>query len=298
MQPVTAAEADAEQRLSARRCGGFFTSLVPGLPQICNNKTTEALVITTLAMGELGAAVGVGQRADDGYAHPGSVVPLIALQDAWVYSLGDSWRDTHLANHELYAPPDSLLDLVEAPFNLEVLKKTEVWLGTLAFLAAGVAVSAIVDESLDSSRVGDDANVFGETLEPAVGYPAAGAIGVGLFAHVAIAEEMLFRGILQSSIARRSGQTEGWIWASAIFGVTHSLNVLALPDDERTEYLLIGVPFITAGGFLLGWVYKHNDYSLAPPTAIHFWYDLLLSATFFALDPTNSIISAKVTLPM
>ena len=298
MQPSSPAEDDAEQRLSHAHCGGILSALVPGLPQICNHKAAEGLVLATLGAGELGAVIAVGQRADEGFGHAGSVVSLIALQDTWVYSVGDGVRDTHLANHSLYTPPDSMLDLVSAPFNLEVLKRTEVWLGALAFLAAGVGVSALVDESLDTSRVGDDANIFGESIQHAVGQPVAGATGVGLFTHVALAEEMLFRGVLQSAIARKSGETEGWVWASVVFGLTHSLNVLALPDDERTEYLLVGVPFITAGGFLLGWVYKHNEYSLAPPVAIHFWYDLLLSATFFALDPTDSIISARITLPL
>jgi hypothetical protein len=30
---------------------------------------------------------------------------------------------------------------------------------------------------------------------------------------------------------------------------------------------------------------------------VHFWYDLLLSATFFAVDPQSSPLSAKVTVP-
>ena len=119
----------------------------------------------------------------------------------------------------------------------------------------------------------------------------------GLFEHVAIAEEALFRGLAQSSFARSGGETRGWVIASLLFGAAHSFNAFTLEGSERTDYLKYAVPYITVVGSYLGLSYRWNDYSLAPPVAIHFWYDFLLTATFFAMDPQRSPISARVTIP-
>ena len=51
--------------------------------------------------------------------------------------------------------------------------------------------------------------LFGTQLHDPVGYPLAGGIGVALFEHVAVAEEMAFRGVLQSGWARTMGETRG-----------------------------------------------------------------------------------------
>jgi len=185
---------------------------------------------------------------------------------------------------------------VWAPFNWNVLKKTDVWAGTLGMLVLGVGVSLLVDEDA-AGNWGDDANVFGRDMDPELGYPLAALSFGGLFEHVAIAEETIFRGLLQSEFARRSGETRGWVIGSLVFGAAHALNVLALDAEDRREYLLYGLPFITSVGSYMGLSYRWNDYSLAPPVAIHFWYDFLLSATFFAMDPQRSPISAKVAIP-
>ena len=98
-------------------------------------------------------------------------------------------------------------------------------------------------------------------------------------------------------MARETDETSGWLGASLVFGVAHAPHSLALPAHQRERYLLIGVPAITMLGSFLGLSYRRHDYSLAPPVAIHFWYDLLLSATFFALDPGDNPLSAGITLP-
>ncbi|MBR9989929.1 MAG: CPBP family intramembrane metalloprotease, partial [Gemmatimonadetes bacterium] len=96
-------------------------------------------------------------------------------------------------------------------------------------------------------------------MDPELGYPLALATGVGLFQHVAIAEEIAFRGALQSGIARQSGETQGLIWSSVIFGLAHAPNALVLPAEDRARYLLVGIPFLTAAGGFLGWVYQRAD---------------------------------------
>jgi membrane protease YdiL (CAAX protease family) len=196
-----------------------------------------------------------------------------------------------------YVPEDTLGELALAPFNTRVLGETDVWLGTLLATALGVTLSLSVDESFDADDAGEDPNLFGRTFDAPIGYPLGAGVGVALFEHVAIGEEAAFRGLLQSQMARESDETSGWLGASLVFGVAHAPNALVLPQEQRTRYLLIAVPAITVLGGFLGLSYRWHEYSLAAPVAIHFWYDFLLSATFFALDPADNPLSASVSVP-
>ena len=299
-EPPSSRELDSEQRVSAASCGPALGLAFPGLAQFCLDKPVEGAVLSGLAAAELGTAVGVAVHRDeglDGLSHPAAAVPLIGLQNLWIYGYADALFDEQRAARMRYVPEDSLGELALAPFNARVLSQTDVWLGTLLATGAGVGLSFLVDESIDSGRAGEDPNLFGRRFSAPVGYPLAAGVGVGLFEHVAIGEEAAFRGLLQSHMARETDETRGWLGASVVFGVAHAPNALALEASQRERYLVLAVPYITLVGGYLGLVYRRHDYALAPPVAIHFWYDLLLSAVFFALDPTDSPISAGVTLP-
>jgi membrane protease YdiL (CAAX protease family) len=295
--PPSARELDAAERIAASPCSVGLHWLFPGIAQACLGRPYDAAVLATLGASELATGIAVGIANHQGLDHPGAALPLVAVQDLWIYSAYDADIELDRASRKLYAPQDTLGELAIAPFNLRVLSQTDVWAGILGVTALGIGVSLLVDESFDTTHAGERPNLFGRTFSRPIGYPVAGAVGIGLFEHVAIAEETVFRGDIQSSLARSTGETSAWLWGSAIFGGFHALNALFLPSDQRLEYLAIGVPFITLIGTWFGASYRHHGYSLAPSVAEHFWYDLLESTFFFALDPQHSPLSAGVTIP-
>lgn len=297
-EPRAVEEEEARIDLDHAACNPSLGFLFPGVGQLCMRQTDRGAVMASLAAAEIGGAVAVGV-ANDTADHPGVALPLAAVQDLWVYAASDVLIRRQLAGGELYAPRDTTTDLVAAPLNLEVMKRPAVWAGLALTLAVGLAASiAIADEEdFDPDRAGQDPDLFGETVDASVGYPLGFAAGAGFFAHVAIAEEALFRGYIQSTMARVRGETAGWIGASLLFGAAHIPNAFLLPEEDRAAYLLYGLPIITAAGFYMGWLYRESDYSLAPSTAVHFWYDLLLSSTLFVLDPENSLFSARIAVP-
>src|SRR5205085_8407183 len=120
-----------------------------------------------------------------------------------------------------YVPQEDLADLLAAPFDPHVLARPAVFAGIAGTLAAGLLVSRIVDGPLNTEGFGQEPVLFGAQLHDAVGYPLAGAMGIALFSQVAAAEEMAFRGVLQSGLARSSGETAGWAYASLAFGLLH-----------------------------------------------------------------------------
>jgi membrane protease YdiL (CAAX protease family) len=298
IEPLSAEEIDARVTVANASCSPQLGLLFPGLAQLCLGKPGRGAVLASLAAVELGTAIAVGVETED-IDHPGVSLPLAAAQDLWLVGLADALVTRDLARAELYAPRDSAADLLAAPFNLEVMKRPLVWGGLALTLAAGLGVSlALADEDeIDPDRAGDDPNLFGRTVDARYGYPLGFAAGAALFTHVALAEEGLFRGYLQSSLARTRGENAGWVGASLLFGAAHIPNALLLPADDRIDYLLYGVPVITAAGFAMGWLYRDSGYSLAPPVALHFWYDLLLTGALFVIDPQNSIFSANVAVP-
>jgi membrane protease YdiL (CAAX protease family) len=263
-------------------------------------KPVEGAALSSLAAAELGTIVAVGVIRDDGFEglkHPAAGVPAIGLQNLWLYSYADAVFERQRAYQLRYVPMDTLGELAIAPFHPKVLGQLDVWLGILATVPAGIGASLLIDASLDTGDAGGDPNLFGRTFDSSVGYPLAGAVGVGLFSHVAIGEESVFRGLIQSQMARETSEVSGWLAASMVFGAAHAPNVLVVPSEERMRYLVAGVPFLTLVGGYFGLSYRWHDYSLAAPVALHFWYDLLLSAVFFTLDPQDSPISARVAVP-
>jgi membrane protease YdiL (CAAX protease family) len=300
LEPTFERERKSFERVEKRRSCAEIGLLFPGVSQFCLGKGAEGAVLSGLALAELGTIVAVAVTRDDGIEglkHPGAGVPAIGLQNLWLYSYADAVFERQRAYQLRFVPMDTLGELAIAPFHPQVLGELDVWLGILATVPAGIGASLLIDGGLDAEDAGGDPNLFGRTFDSSVGYPLAGAVGVGLFSHVAIGEEAVFRGLIQSQMARETSETTGWLGASFVFGAAHAPNVLVVPSEQRARYLLFGVPFLTLVGGYFGLSYRWHDYSLSAPVALHFWYDVFLSAFFFTLDPKNSPISARVAVP-
>jgi len=283
-EPPSAREVESAERVAACPAGpGLF---VPGLLQSCRGRTGEGKLLTAMALAELG--VGIGSTVANGPGSNATGVPFFALADLFTLSVMDLSLENQRALRLSYVPQESVGELARAPFSGEVLSRPAVWAGIAGSLAAGILVSALVDGGVDTHNAGKRPILFGHEVNSALGYPAAAAIGVVLFEHVALAEEMAFRGVLQSGMARSYGETPAWVTASIVFGLAHASNIVFLDRSQRLTYLAVGVPFITLLGSYLGLAYRWSGYSLAPSVAIHFWYDLLLETAAFVADPKNS----------
>jgi membrane protease YdiL (CAAX protease family) len=289
-EPPSARELQAQRRLREARCDLAWRWLYPGVGHVCLGRGDEGGAIMALATAELGATLLVARR--EGIEHPGATLPLVALQDLWVYGVIEPALEVDRAAGRRYVPQDSLPELLAAPFNPSVLKRPMVWGG---LLATTLVVGAVV---WSANRVHVDPNLFGKSVAPELGYPLGGATFATLFSHVAVAEETLFRGFAQSGLARWCGEGCGWAAGSVLFGLAHVPNALTYEtSQERRDYLLYAVPVITAVGGYLGGTYWRYRYSLAPPVALHFWYDFLLSTAAFIVQPDQSVLAARVQLP-
>lgn len=287
-------EKRAEERDRTRRCSPTWGLAFPGAGHFCLRQPEAAGVLAGLGAAELGLAVGSVNAW--GFDDNRTVLAFVALQNTYVVGIVDPLLERQRGRRALYAPQDTLEEMLLAPFNPEVLSRTDVWLGILVTAATQSLVLAL-DGSFADTR-GRDVNVLGAELRPRWGYPAAALALGATFEHVAIGEEILFRGLVQSSFARRYGELGGFLAGTAIFGAAHIPNAFLLdsPQDRR-DYLRLAVPVITGVGAYFGASYVWNDYSLAAPIALHFWYDLIVGLSTMVADPDNGFVSARITVP-
>lgn len=265
------------------------------MPQLCRGDVQSGTTLAVLGAAELGTAIAAG--ATNGFDSSSAGVPLLAFADLITLSAMDAALEAQRAKRLLYVPQETLGEMALAPFSGEVLRRPEVWGGIAGTVALGLLFSELAEGGLSTRGFGKRPVLFGREWNSAVGYPLASAIGIGLFEHVAVAEESAFRGLLQSGLSRRYGETRGLVYGSLAFGLIHASNALFLAPEDRLRYLAFGVPFITLLGSYLGLVYQRDGYTLGPGIAVHFWYDFLIEATAFVLDPKNSPLALRAQVP-
>lgn len=293
--PPTERELESRERILGRSCSPRLGLLFPGLGQLCTGRNTEGALLAGLGVAELGAFVGAGLK--QGFGSTASLVPLLVFGDLLTASALDSGLEVQRAAGLLYVPQESLGELARAPFSGEVLARPEVFAGIAGTVVLSLLYGRLVDGPYSTQSFRQRPRLFGADVNSALGYPVALGLGAGIFEHVALAEEMAFRGVLQSGLSRRYGEESGLFASSLVFGLAHSSNILFLDNGhDRLHYLLFDVPFITLLGGYLGTLYRGSGYSLAPSVAVHFWYDFLVSAFGFVLDPKGSPLAFSTAM--
>jgi membrane protease YdiL (CAAX protease family) len=236
-----------------------LSSLFPGFGHLYlgDVKTAGALI------GSAGAGVGA---AFLGYRNEQILgTSLLTVSAVYSYGIYAAYRDARkingTASYTYQMPTDSFADLALAPFRLSVLKKPEVWgafLGVLT-IAAGTAYFAYPGEAHAALSIRT------ELLAPLAAFP------------VAIGEESLFRGYLQSQLTELMNPWAGIALSSLAFGAAHIPNAQLLDKEERWRYYSFSIPLITAIGAYFGWM-THKNHSLKESVALHTWYDFTLFA--------------------
>lgn len=250
-----------------------------------------------------------GQESEGAFKISGTL--LTGWQNLKFYSAFDAFRDSRRARlpkeGEIEVTSESLASLSLAPVTGRVIKSRWVWLGVP--LALGVATSSIVlladdvGASVGSLRLGLNAPfsrgasqlTAGEFLfEEAIVFATVDAVAVG--------EEALFRGVIQTSLEERLGRWGGWAAGSLIFGGVHVVNFIQRDSEGAfvgiDPIAKVALPAITFTGSLMGLAYMKTDHKLATSVAMHFWYDaVLFSLSALSGAASDSPAMLRVSLP-
>jgi len=283
------AAASAKPAPEKRVMPALLWSLLPGGGEFYLGNTGAGVSYAALTATFLVAGAEVQRRNDELGIKDEVNVPELIGEKVWEYSIFSTYRDAMAAQgvdlraaHLDDTPTSTLLT---APFNPDYAFRWPV----IAAAVLGAADGAITsrDHQLRGIRDVDTAHMFGSTFnrDQASALYAVSDFGVSLGA--AAAEEGLFRGILQTELQGRWGQTGG-LWAAAgTFGAAH----IVAPDGSFNPG---GVLFASAAGAGLGWLYNHDDNRLGTPIAAHFWYDFMVFAASWVVQPDNNGFGFKV----
>lgn len=278
MPTLAAAEPSAVRQMTP----ALLWSLLPGGGHFYLGNTGTGLTYATLTGAFMLTGVEVQRRNDELDRDDELNVPAIVGEKIWEYSIFTTFREAaKQADVDLRAegfddtPTASLL---LAPFNPDQFLRLPVWGAALL----GVAGAALAHDD-EGGRLNDvtRARMLGSDFDrdDATALYAASALTVSLGAGAA--EEGLFRGVLQPILQDRWGAPAG-LWAtSGIFGAAHLVG-----GDGGLN--VGGALFATGAGAYLGWLYNRDGNRLAGPIAAHFWYDFMLFATAWALDPDDT----------
>ncbi len=289
--PATPRELDADARLSDRACPRELADLPIGLGRLCARRPAEGVAL----LGLLGADTAV---AAAGFEAPYGKLGMIGVQNVVFASASLDALDGWLRHERPYTAPETLGELVAAPFRPVVLKRPGVWITTTLWTGAAVTTVVLVEQAYGSPDPGGGSpNLFGWSAPPALGYPLGTAALGATYLHVAVGEELLFRGVVQSALSRALGPTPGLIVASLVFTGMHVTNWLFVDEELQTVALILGPTFVGTGALVTGGLYQGYGYRLSHSIAAHFWYDFALSMTSFVLYPETSTLSARISLP-
>jgi membrane protease YdiL (CAAX protease family) len=261
--------------------------------------TTAALLGTGIALLSEGGSPEIDDFATDSN-DPIGLLLLSGGQNVWFTAIFDAYRDARLArgNHgyDLPITSETLGDLASAPFRPRVLASPWVWAGVPLAVAAGIGLLSLVeDDEVSATRTlfdGGGVNFLGRRFSTGAGFALGELYYGGLFVPVAVGEEALFRGTLQSALSESLGVWGGWATASLLFGAAHIGNFSQPGTDLTTA--AVAIPFITAVGSGLGLAYIQTEFRLETSVAMHFWYDFLLGSVYFVADPDSQPFVVRV----
>jgi membrane protease YdiL (CAAX protease family) len=240
-----------------------LSSILPGLGHVyLDNMQTAGGLIGTATLSVLGSRLNGSSHSQDFIRSTSS----LAFRTTWLYGLYAAYRDVRnfngQGNYSYKMPTDSLLDLTAAPFNLQVLKKPEVWGGLVGSMAIAAGVGYLATRTISRST---PSLSLKKNFSPLTAFP----IGIG--------EEAFFRGFLQSQFSEWLTPWGGVILSSIAFGAAHIPNAWSFEPEFRNGYYSVVVPWITLFGVYDGWLTLKN-HSLKESVAIHAWYDFILFA--------------------
>ncbi len=240
-------------------------SLVPGLGHAyLGDRQTAGGLIGSAAVGH---SLFLSQYYNDSFYDESLYLSSLTFaQTTEFYGIYAAYRDARqrigMSGYTYKMPTDSLLSLARAPFDLQILKKPEVWGGIVG--ALGLAIGTIWIAYPSEARIHAKAST--STAMPILALP----IGIG--------EETFFRGFLQSELSEHLTPLGGIAVSSLAFGAAHIPNAFTIDRSMRWRYYAFNIPLITGLGAYFGYL-THKSGSLKESVAVHTWYDFILMAS-------------------
>jgi membrane protease YdiL (CAAX protease family) len=259
-------------------------SVLPGGGQFLLGETAEGFAWAGATAGALAWGLSV-HKSDPGELN----APLLLCQQIYVAGFYSYYRDVRLKYHDSsWPPPDPTptYKLAAAPFAWDSLKSPWVY----GAAAVGFGVNYAQARFAPGRQTYADLRgmrYLGGSFNQEGALAAYSAYWIPISLGAGVAEEGLFRGVLQNDFEHRWGPNTGLVAASGVFGLGHGI-----PFDSGAPGR---VAFAALAGLYLGRLYQLEGYRLSKGIAAHFWWDAAGGLAAFLANPAQNPLGAKVT---
>jgi membrane protease YdiL (CAAX protease family) len=175
--------------------------------------------------------------------------------------------------HNQSLSQSNFFNLASAPFQTKYLKEPEV------FLPIAIAIGySLLSESQERSLFDTKTiNLFGRDYSALEGGSLKILSDFVIMSMVALSEEMLFRGMIQTSLSESVNPNFGLVASSILFGLAH------LPSTNLIYSLRA-----MAAGFYFGWQYQKYNNDIGRTIALHFQIDFMPTLISLFKSPSQS----------
>lgn len=181
--------------------------------------------------------------------------------------------------------PISTLTL--APFKWENIKSPPVYGSFLAGILLNLIEVSLNKEKRSFKDVAV-VQIMGERFDRDSSLTAYASLWFPICLNVAVSEECLWKGMIQTQLEEVLGKKKGLIASSLLFGIGH----VSKPTEIESW---INGAVASLYGFYLGRLYQKDNYRLERAIAAHFWFNVGAGITLFLLDPENNPLGLKIT---
>jgi membrane protease YdiL (CAAX protease family) len=271
-----------------------WTLWIPGATQLYDDRTIEGLLFSGVEIGGLTLGIAYADKLKSQSSTPYYNFPLLIGLEAYNVDKCD-WLRARLEYIKYKRPGfnyDTIQfnDLLLSPFKLKNIF-TPI---TGGFILA--ALAELYFEGRNASQTINDVNkmyFMNRFIDKNPALSMYGSLSLALSWGAGISEEYLFRNGIMPLWDYEYGQTKGLVYSSLFFGSLHFSNVL-FSNNPDYKAALLQVAETTIAGYFLGRDVQNRGYSIGPAAAAHTWYDFILMAGSFLVDPKDNAFGVNV----
>jgi hypothetical protein len=275
-----------------------WTFWVPGATHFYDGRTGMGIFFATLEVGGTAAGIVYNNKLKETSNSPYYNYPLYFGLNAMGVDKCDFVRNRlqYLKHYRSDFKYDdiSFNQLITAPFKSKNIFKPI----TGIFIALAATELYLESRNAEFSyRKVDKFRVINRYVDKNRAIPYYSLASMGMSWEAGVGEEYLFRNFILPVYDYRFGQKKGLLMSSALFGGMHAFNYLFV-DKPNPRDIISQVAFTSIMGWALGKSVQNNNYHIGPAIAAHTWYDFVLMAGSFIINPKDNVFGIDVKLKL
>jgi membrane protease YdiL (CAAX protease family) len=274
----------------------LWTLYIPGASYFCQQKYLKGTVFSALEVGGVWLGIKHNNTLKNNSSSPYYNYPLFlrlqAFQTEKLTNFKNRLEIMKFNNPDFRYHDISEKDLYLSPFKIENIV-TPITGGMV--LLAGIFLGIEKIKERNSISEVEEIYFINRYIHRNQALPLFAATSLAMSWGAGIGEEYICRNYLLPVLDYKYGQKKGLLLSSLTFGALHFSNLLF---SEKPDYLsaLIQVGEATIAGYFLGRDVQKRGYNIGPAVAAHMWYDAILMAGSFLINPENNFLGVSIKM--